>query len=108
MDGTAGSEGPRGAGDASVSKEPFPDPHSYLPPEDAATYDAWTAWSHKPTGMDHVLPSKEFFSLGKTKGFLGDVNEPGVIAALIEVHCHPLCPRNAYTGTLRRLLQTLH
>ena len=64
---------------------PFPDPHDYLPQEDAAAYDAWTAWSHKPAGMEHVLPSIEYFSLGKMKPFFGDVNEPGVIAALIKV-----------------------
>lgn len=89
MDGTAGRRGPRGAGDAKEGSEPFPEPHSYLQPAEAAAYDAWTAWSHKPAGMDHVLPSKDYFSLGKMRPFMGDVNEPGVIAELIKVRPRP-------------------
>lgn len=33
-----------------------------------------------------MLPSKEYFSLGKTKPFTGDMNEPGVIEGLIKVN----------------------
>lgn len=84
MDGTGGRRGWRAAGDDAPGK-PFAEPRSYLSSAEAAAYDAWTAWSHKPTGLDHVLPSREYFSLGKTQPFIGDVNEPGVIERLIKV-----------------------
>lgn len=85
FDGTDGRRGVRAHGDTSAPGEPFPDPASYLPRADAAAYDAWTAWSHKPASLDYLSPSKEYFSLGKTKAFMGDMNQPGVIQDLIAV-----------------------
>ena len=59
---------------------------AYLPRKDYDTYTAWVRYSQKPAGQDHVLPSKEYFSLGKMKPFTGDMNEPGVIEGLIKVN----------------------
>jgi hypothetical protein len=84
MDGTGGRRGWRSASEGAVGA-PFPEPRSYLAPAEAATYDTWTAWSQKPAGLDHLLPSLDYFSLGKTQPFLGDVNQPGVIERLIKV-----------------------
>lgn len=43
------------------------------------------AWSEKPPGQDYVQPSVTHFSLGKTKPFKGDANQPGVLKAMLEV-----------------------
>lgn len=85
FDGTGGRRGPRAHWDVSGPDKPFPEPASYLSSADAAAYDAWTAWSHKPASLDYLSPSKEYFSLGKTKAYMGDVNEPGVVQELIAV-----------------------
>lgn len=84
MDGTGGRQGWRNLNESQPYK-PFTDPHSYLSKAESKSYDAWTAWSHKPRGLDHLLPSKKYFSLGKTKPFMGDLNQPGVIQGLIKV-----------------------
>ncbi len=47
------------------------------------------AWSEKPPGLDYLQPSVTHFSLGKTKPFKGDLNQPGVLKAMLEV---PPCP----------------
>lgn len=45
----------------------------------------WRAWSEKPPGQDYIQPSIEYFSLGKTRPFKGDANQPGVLIAMLEV-----------------------
>lgn len=45
----------------------------------------WCEWSEKPPGQDYVQPSVEYFSLGKTRQFKGDANQPGVMKAMLEV-----------------------
>ncbi len=93
MDGTGGRRGWRDM-DYTLPAKPFPQVESYLSKADAAAYESWTAWSHKPSGLDHVLPSQEYFSLGKTKPFFGDVNQQGAIPRLLKVHFHHLADLN--------------
>lgn len=85
FDGTAGRLGPRTYDSYNSTSAPFPDPADYLPPDDYRTYQEWMQYSQKPAGQDYVLPSKDYFSLGKTQPFTGDLNEPGTMQALIKV-----------------------
>lgn len=85
FDGTAGRLGPRTYLSNSSVGAPYADPASYLPPEDFKTYQKWIRYSQKPPGQDYVLPSKDYFSLGKMQPFTGDLNKPGIMEGLIKV-----------------------
>lgn len=52
---------------------------------DARAYRAWLTWSHKPDSMRHVLPSQQFFSLGRTSAFSGDLAAEGTLDAMLKV-----------------------
>ena len=79
----------------------FADPEAYLPAADYAAYQNWTAWAQKPASLDFVVPSKEYFSLGRVKSFTGDLGLPGTMFKLIEVCLPPeIIDANAATSQL--------
>lgn len=81
----------------------IPDPRDYLEPEDYAQYQRWLPWSEKPRGLDYLRPSREYFSLGKTRAWRGDIAQPGAMKEMLKVS-------NAVLGTAlnRRWRRQLH
>lgn len=90
LDGTGGRQGPRrwDDGGAHQDAEPYPDPKSYLDPKEFLMYQRWLKWSDKPRGLDHVQPSKTYFSLGKTRRWVGDINRPGAMQKMLEARSY--------------------
>jgi hypothetical protein len=87
-------------GFTTLSQDPWDPPSlDYLEAEEREVYKAWIGASPVPRGLSHTKPSKEYFSLGKTRPFMGDLQKPGQLKAMLEVKGGKLVPAASPLGT---------